>query len=186
MLKVGVDEIVHLWRDVADPCSALRIEGKAPSIAMTPSGDHEGGQVELGDQHPEKSPISAPASDSSAIATGIEKSCSARRRMMPGKADQEPTARSMPPVRTTKVMRVARPPVTTDWSRNREIVGRKKVRRKQRQRDRDDDRQRQHPESSGAERTPNPAPGSLELELGGDGADRFRGSLGHRVARKRS
>ena len=50
------------------------------------------------------------------MATGIGNSRSARPKMIPVTPAIEPTERSMPPVRMTKVMPMATMPMTTDWS----------------------------------------------------------------------
>ncbi len=51
-----------------------------------------------------------------AIATGIGTRRIDRPRMTPVRPTSEPTERSMPPVRMTKVMPIDTMPVTTDWS----------------------------------------------------------------------
>ena len=67
--------------------------------------------------------------------------------MTPVRPTTEPTERSMPPVRMTKVMPIAT--MTCDdrlVQQIEKIVRLEEVRREQRQSDRDDNREHQHPE----------------------------------------
>ena len=65
--------------------------------------------------------------------------------MMPVSPATEPTDRSMPPVRITKVMPIATMPTTTDWSRRLKILDRRQeIGRGERQARGQDDSQHEH------------------------------------------